>query len=501
MTRLTLLLLALLSSTSLAHAQDAEPPDGALIESVEITGLARDRLSPSLQHDIDELTGAALSRERISALAARIEDEHPDMLAAVRYIARPEGQARVVFLVGPISADEAISANINSRYTVERVSITGIDEGRLSASLRDDLHALVGRRLDNAEIIVLTNRLEAELPDYDVGHSVSRGGESGRLRVVFRARRTPSSWWIPYRPTPSKLLYHEDQGWSTVLNVQAAGESNLFTFGLVGWNNDDLIEEQSGFRAEFQTREAGSKRVGLGFDFVWLDQDWEAVTLETLALTPGSPRPYDNRLSVRPWVTFAFVPHLTLSAGFSASELDPLGGAGPSEHVNAGVATLGYRYSRKLEPASHDVDGTYQWTEAGGSIDSDYAYTRHFGQVRYQLSHGRNTFIASGLLGRISGRAPLFERFVLGDSSTLRGWDKYTLVPTGADRVFHQAVEYRYRSFAYFFDYGSVWSEGEAIKVRLATGLGFHSKHFFVTVGFPLNAGNLSGKFITGVRF
>ena len=343
--------------------------------------------------------------------------------------------------------------------------------------------------------------LQAELADYDIGHSVSRGEETGRLLVIFHARRTERSRWIPFRAEQSKLLYHEDQGWSTVLNLQMSGGSHMFTVGLIGWNNDDLVEEQSGFRVQFQAREAGTKRLGVGLDLAWLDQDWRSATLDALAVTPGSPRPYDNRLTVEPWVTLALAPRLTVSGGFSASELDPLGGIGPGERVNAGVATVAYSRSWRTDPARHEVDTSYQWRKATRSLDSDASYTRHFGKVRYQLEHGRNTFIASALLGRISGQAPLFERFVLGDSTTLRGWDKYDIAPAGADRVFHQSVEYRYRGFAYFFDSGSLWSEGEPIKVRLATGVGFHSKHFFVTFGVPLNAGDLSGKFITGVRF
>ena len=56
---------------------------------------------------------------------------------------------------------------------------------------------------------------------------------------------------------------------------------------------------------------------------------------------------------------------------------------------------------------------------------------------------GHNMLLTSGMAGGITGEAPLFERFTLGDSSTLRGWDKYDIAPAGGDRVGHLSVEYR----------------------------------------------------------
>ena len=74
---------------------------------------------------------------------------------------------------------------------------------------------------------------------------------------------------------------------------------------------------------------------------------------------------------------------------------------------------------------------------------------------------GRSTPCSvSGMAGGISGDAPLFERFSLGDSRTLRGWDKYDIAPAGGDRMFHTSLEYRYRGLALFLDSGSVWDDG-----------------------------------------
>ena len=61
----------------------------------------------------------------------------------------------------------------------------------------------------------------------------------------------------------------------------------------------------------------------------------------------------------------------------------------------------------------------------------------------------------------ITGRAPLFERFVLGNSTTLRGWNKYELDPLGGNRMVHNSVEYRYGVFQVFYDSGAIWDSGE----------------------------------------
>ena len=74
------------------------------------------------------------------------------------------------------------------------------------------------------------------------------------------------------------------------------------------------------------------------------------------------------------------------------------------------------------------------------------------------------------MAGGISGDAPLFERFSLGDSRTLRGWDKYDIAPAGGDRMFHTSLEYRYRGLALFLDSGSVWDDGSDARVRVAAG-------------------------------
>ena len=96
---------------------------------------------------------------------------------------------------------------------------------------------------------------------------------------------------------------------------------------------------------------------------------------------------------------------------------------------------------------------------------------RYFGQGSYRFDSGRHHVQATGMAGGITGQAPLFERFTLGDSSTLRGWDKYEIAPAGGDRVVHSSVEYRYTGVALFLDVGSVWDANTERHVRVVDRL------------------------------
>jgi outer membrane protein assembly factor BamA len=105
------------------------------------------------------------------------------------------------------------------------------------------------------------------------------------------------------------------------------------------------------------------------------------------------------------------------------------------------------------------------------------------------------------MAGRISGHAPLFERFTLGDSRTLRGWDKYDIAPAGGDRMFHASLEYRFRGAMLFVDAGSVWNTGDDRRIRFSTGAGFATGPFFFTVGFPINTDDVRAVLTMGFRF
>ena len=187
--RITALLITLLAVAPQAIT-DQKPvvPEGTIITSVEVTGFDMDRLSPGLRQEIRTIAGTPLNQQRLDELAARIEAERPRYVAAVRSVMDSDGQARVFFVMGRQEKPERDDdININARYIVEDADITGVSEEELTQALRDDLLALVGKRLDSGDADKLQERLARDLPGYDVSRRIERGSEPGRIRLVYRS--------------------------------------------------------------------------------------------------------------------------------------------------------------------------------------------------------------------------------------------------------------------------------------------------------------------------
>ncbi len=499
MNRFRLLVTLLLMPLLTVSAQVTEAPEGATISSAQVSGLDLGKLSPGLQADIAALRGTPLVRENLRLLAARIEDEQPRFVAAVRAVRDPDGEVRVVFVVAHTRDSEA---NINARYVVESVETKGVPDGAISKQLRDEMQALVGRRLD-AEADRLETRLKESLPDYDVDRSIKRGSQQGQIRLVFEMRRSESTRWLRFEPLKSKYLYHSAQGWGGYLDLPIGGGDFRVTPSIAIDNRDDLLEEYSGFGIRLETRKIGTERLGASLEWSTFDNKWQPQTLTAIDdLAPGIPAAYEQRTTFASQVTFAFTPHVAVSGGVSISELEPLSVPTDSPMANAAVGSIGYHQQFKQNMgATHDVDARFAVRAGTDALESDLVYERYLASGSYWYRWGKHTVLASGMGGTISGQAPLFERFSLGDSATLRGWNKYDIAPAGGDRMFHTSVEYRYGGLALFLDTGSVWDRDTDRKVRVATGFGFHSGPFFMTVGIPVNTDDLKAVFTIGLRF
>ena len=496
------LLLALLASIQRpAAAQEIDAPDGTIIRSADVSGLPVDRLSPALRQAINALVGDPLNRDGLRQLADRIEGEQPDLVVAVRGIAAPENEVRIIFLAARISEDRNLETNINARYTIESVNIEGIPDGDISRPLRDDLQALVGARLDHDEAQRLERRLVAELPGYEVRRKMSRGSERGRIRLVFEVSKGEALRWLHFTPTGSKLLYHSKQAWSGYLDLPFGNRDHRVSLLFPLSNADDLIEEYSGYGVRVESRRVATERLGISLELSNFDQTWEGATLAALAADPRIPEAYRSRTTVAPAVTFAITPRLRVMGGVSISELESLSRTPASQMASAVIGAVGYDQRWEAADDRHDVDVTFAWRSATDALESDLVYTRYLVRGNYQYQRGRSQVLAGASLGRINGEAPLFERFSLGDSSTLRGWNKYDIAPVGGDRMFYTSLEYRNRGFAFFLDAGSVWERATDARVRFASGFGYHRDRVFITLGFPLNTDDLDAIFTSGVRF
>ena len=130
---------------------------------------------------------------------------------------------------------------------------------------------------------------------------------------------------------------------------------------------------------------------------------------------------------------FAFTPDLSIAGGVSISELKPLSPLTDSpltdsQMANAAVASIDFnRRWTDGSDAKHHVAGSFGVRAGSRELESDLAYTRYLGQGSYRFDFGRHHVQATGMAGGITGQAPLFERFTLGDSTTLRGWTNTTL--------------------------------------------------------------------------
>jgi hypothetical protein len=495
------LLLALLALPLAAHAQQIDPPEGATIGSAQVSGFDLGRLSPGLQEEISRLAGGPLNRERLNELAARIEAEQPRFVAAVRVLPIPDADnVRVVFVVAHIR-DQDRKASVNARYLIEHVDIRGVPETELPAELRAEMQTLVGMTLGSDAVQQVEGKLRDALPDHDVRRRIVRGSRTGEIGLMFVVNKAESARWLRFEPLRSNVVFHSDQGWGAFLDFPISGRDFRVAPIIAIDNGDDLIEEYSGFGLRFESRKLGTERLGASFEWSSFDQTWRTATLDALALKPQIPGAYDDRSTVTPLVTFAVTQRLRVSGGVSITELEPLSGLTDSQMANAAVASVGYDDRFEQGEGSHDLGVTFIVRAGSENLESDFDYQRYFGQAAYRYRRSRHTVLLSGMAGGISGNAPLFERFSLGDSRTLRGWDKYDIAPAGGDRMFHTSVEYRYGGLALFLDSGSVWDDGTDPRVRVAAGFGVHGGPFFMTVGFPLNTDNARAVFTTGVRF
>ena len=161
----------------------------------------------------------------------------------------------------------------------------------------------------------------------------------------------------------------------------------------------------------------------------------------------------------------------------------------PAAHTEAANALItSLRYHQRLEDSENqqDVDAGYTLraaTKASGQRFRLYVARRGValpGGAR-QASVDRSTYRPAS----ISGRAPLSERFVAGNSYYLRGWNKYDIDPIGGNRMVHNTVEYRYGPFQVFYDAGAVWDSGQPATAAAFGRRGLQGIDFFAGGGVP----------------
>ena len=109
------------------------------------------------------------------------------------------------------------ATNVNTRYTVESIELTGIDEGRLSRSLRSELKRRVGEKFHPDVFAELAVRIKQELRARAVSPKLQRGTNAENVKVLLDVEPGKSI----LDPSRSRIAFHGKQGWSGAAFITA----------------------------------------------------------------------------------------------------------------------------------------------------------------------------------------------------------------------------------------------------------------------------------------
>ena len=398
--------------------------------------------------------------------------------------------------------------NVNSRYTIESVDLSNQHSYRLSTSILDEMHRLIGSRVNDEAVKRLASRIRGELRAHDVTFKLLRGGNPESVKILFEVEKGQSDFDVSI----PKFAYSSRQGWTGAGEATARIGANTFT--VVGISDgDSLAERFSGIQAKYQLLSAGTGRVRLAFEFDAYHEQYNNATIaalaggaETSSLGAGA---YRSRMNFEPSATFVLAKPLTLTIGLSFEQLQPQFSAAPSESANAVINTLRYHERwADSDDINQELDAGYNLRAATKFLGSDLGYTKQAINVRYALMHDHQSIELALVAGLIYGQAPLFERFVLGDSTMLRGWNKFDIDPLGGNRMVYGSVTYGYRIVRVFYDTGAVWDQGSTPEARHSVGVGissgmgmFQKGAVLLAVAFPIRQGHAEPVFIAGMNF
>jgi hypothetical protein len=395
--------------------------------------------------------------------------------------------------------------NVNKRYTVDTVIVAGKgwktnisdQNDRISASLRRDLAALVGQKLNPGILDGLASRLKKEYSAREVSHHLMRSDVPDHVLVEFDVKPPQAN----LDATLTKFVYDSKQGWSGAGALGFTLQQNTFLFGLAS-DGDTLNERFAGISARYENKHLATDRIGLRFQFESYHEQWNQNTLYALSARPGETSDaYRTRQNFQPTAVIALAKPLTLEIGMGFERFEYQYPASHFEAANAVITTL--RYHRHLADSEflQDVDAAYTLRAATKMLGTDFVYNSHTVGLHYRISHGKHQVLESVEAGAIGGKAPLADRFVAGNSSYLRGWNKYDIDPIGGNRLVHNSVEYRYGPLQAFYDAGAIWDSGQPAPVRHSLGVGFKESIFSLAVAFPVRSGHVEPIFMMGMIY
>src|SRR5260370_16340837 len=170
--------------------------------------------------------------------------------------------AIAIFAGAIASAQITPVVNVNSRYIVESIEVSGLDEFTLSRSLHEEIQNLIGENFDQAALDELTGNIKKELHAKDVSYRISRGDQPQQVKVEFEITRRS----VELNVTIPKFLYRSGQGWTGVVEGVASSGPNSVTFRLLS-DDDELVERQTGILLRYDNKRLAPARVAISFPF------------------------------------------------------------------------------------------------------------------------------------------------------------------------------------------------------------------------------------------
>ena len=404
-----------------------------------------------------------------------------------------------IFTASAFSWNVPDDTNVNSRYTVERIELAGAPEVSLSKELQHELHRLVGQKFSPEAFAKLAGRVRDELRARLVAPKLLRGSSSERIRVVLEV----SGRRLDVTASPSRISYHTSQGWSGDLTLRAKSA----WVGIV-FDGDQLMERTAGLRMGY-SKAFRDGRVRPGMQFQTMDSSFHPRTRARLA---DGAEPYSGFQIYQPDVIFtpwrgADREEVTFTTGLRLQRFTIPSPGVNREASHALVNTLRYQRVWGEEATGESrVMVEYGLASGLGGLGSDYRFERQAMRSSLDWKRGRQAVRVRLEGGVISGDAPLYDRFAYGNTTTLRGWNKFAISPLGATRAIASSVEYgfgRRTKWTGFFDSGSVWNQTSSATVRNSSGVGLRTRGgFFLFVAFPFRSTRaVEAVFLTGAYF
>ena len=350
--------------------------------------------------------------------------------------------------------------NVNTRYKVESVSIAGVQESRVSQALRDDMQKLVGTQYKPEATDDLAERLRQELHHYTVAVKVKRGDQPDHVKVVFEATRV---YERTFEVAMSPLLYTTTDGFSATLVPGFETHHNYFSFGFTS-SADELLERNEGVLLRYEHRKVGTDEAAGRPRVRLLPPVVPARDRERAGVQPAGARHLPDARALRPVDLGAADPRHQADVRRQLPDAwrcstrrrttrRPTRSPSPrSSAARSGRRSASATRSAPTTPCARRRPGSRATSSTPGSSSPPTTRVVHRPPPRVRRSTSR--------AGTSAAQPLLFERFSLGNSMTLRGWDKFDVAPVGGTRLAYGSLEYRYRPFLLFYDFGTVWDAG-----------------------------------------